>query len=404
MRSQGLRTDGHVKLSDKQQKNLEQAMARAGFPVPKGMHIDQGGNLNQKNYLGRNVAIAAAIGAGTIATLGATGVISGGVLGGFGLGSSAPVATGGFASVPGAVGATAAPLGVGTVTGAAGTGAATGFGAGAFGATAPIFGAATPAAATGLTTVAAPTLGTAATVPGVVGAASAPLAGAGATAPIISNVTRNGMGLSADNWVDIIGKGGNAGLQFFGGRSANAAADRAADLQAKALSEQTQLEREKEARRQYEWDQAEAAKKRNQQIEEENRLEDLRRLDEREAQGEPARLAREATYRAYMKKYWNIDVAPSVPRTARNIQAGTGAVPTAEQTPTKGKSAVDWSPNPLARLAVPGTGYGSFVSGNGVTPQYTEPVQPQTIEFAQDPRYPVASAARRPRFDEGSNA
>src|SRR4030095_15952521 len=59
MKSRGLRTDGRVKLSRKQQSDLETAMARAGFKVPGGMHIDQGGNLNQKNRLGRNGATPA---------------------------------------------------------------------------------------------------------------------------------------------------------------------------------------------------------------------------------------------------------------------------------------------------------------------------------------------------------
>jgi hypothetical protein len=64
MQSQGLPTDGRVKLSKSQQEGLEKALAAAGMPVPGGMHIDQGGNLNQKNRLVRNTAIAAGIAAG----------------------------------------------------------------------------------------------------------------------------------------------------------------------------------------------------------------------------------------------------------------------------------------------------------------------------------------------------
>lgn len=60
MQRNGLSTDGRVKLSKSQQSALERDLASAGMPVPGGMHIDQGGNLNQKNTLGRNVAIGAA--------------------------------------------------------------------------------------------------------------------------------------------------------------------------------------------------------------------------------------------------------------------------------------------------------------------------------------------------------
>src|SRR5262245_40682227 len=53
-----------VKLSDRQQGELETLMAQNGVTVPSGMHIDPAGNLNQKNTLGRNLAIGAGVGAG----------------------------------------------------------------------------------------------------------------------------------------------------------------------------------------------------------------------------------------------------------------------------------------------------------------------------------------------------
>ncbi|MDA1095304.1 MAG: hypothetical protein O3A25_18890, partial [Acidobacteria bacterium] len=60
MQQRGLPTDGRVRLSRSQQSALERVLARAGVPLPSGMHIDQGGNVNQRNRLGRNVAISAA--------------------------------------------------------------------------------------------------------------------------------------------------------------------------------------------------------------------------------------------------------------------------------------------------------------------------------------------------------
>lgn len=73
---------------------LRVRLARRGLPVPSGMHIDQAGNLNQKNRLGRNVAIGVGVTAATLATMGAAGV--GPMAGAFGSGGGA--ATGGAVS------------------------------------------------------------------------------------------------------------------------------------------------------------------------------------------------------------------------------------------------------------------------------------------------------------------
>jgi hypothetical protein len=88
MRRNRLPTDGRVKLSRIQQSALEQEMRQAGIQVPSGMHIDQGGNLNQKNRLLRNTAIAA----------GATGA----ALTGFGLAGMGPLSGLGGAGATGA--------------------------------------------------------------------------------------------------------------------------------------------------------------------------------------------------------------------------------------------------------------------------------------------------------------
>jgi hypothetical protein len=113
MRQNGLPTDGRVRLSRSQQAGLERALAAAGMAIPGGMHIDQGGNLNQKNRLGRNVAIGAAA--------------AGAALTGFGLAGMGPLGGalgGGTAASVGAAGAGAAGAG------AAGAGAAGAAGAG----------------------------------------------------------------------------------------------------------------------------------------------------------------------------------------------------------------------------------------------------------------------------------
>jgi hypothetical protein len=96
MRRNGLPTNGRVKLSRSQQSALESEMRRAGIQVPSGMHIDQGGSLNQKNRLARNIGIGAAA--------------TGAALTGFGLAGMGPLS--GLGSAGAASGAGAAAGGV----------------------------------------------------------------------------------------------------------------------------------------------------------------------------------------------------------------------------------------------------------------------------------------------------
>jgi hypothetical protein len=99
--------------SREQQAAWEREMAQNGIQVPKGMHIDQGGNLNQKNSLKKNIGIGAAIGGAALTGFGLAGM---GPLGGMlGLGGAAA----GGAGAAGAAGAGAAGAGAG----AAGAGA-----------------------------------------------------------------------------------------------------------------------------------------------------------------------------------------------------------------------------------------------------------------------------------------
>lgn len=126
MRSRGRATDGRVKLSRQEQKELEQALARAGMPVPNGMQIDQGGNLNQKNRLGRNVAIGAAATGAALTGFGLAGM---GPLSGLASGGVAATGMGGLPAgmAPGGAmigGSVTAPLaGASAATTAATTGA-----------------------------------------------------------------------------------------------------------------------------------------------------------------------------------------------------------------------------------------------------------------------------------------
>lgn len=117
MRANGLPTDGRVKLSRGQQSALEDRLREAGTPVPKGMHIDQGGNLNQKNRTGRNVAIAAGIAAGgyfaapyIAGALAGSGAGAGGAAGAAGAGAGAGT---GAAAGGGLLASTALPTGLG---------------------------------------------------------------------------------------------------------------------------------------------------------------------------------------------------------------------------------------------------------------------------------------------------
>lgn len=81
MRRNGLATGGRVRLSRSQQSALEAELAAAGSRVPSGMHIDQGGNLNQKNRLGKALAIG---GGAAAAAFGIPGVFPGLLTGGGG--------------------------------------------------------------------------------------------------------------------------------------------------------------------------------------------------------------------------------------------------------------------------------------------------------------------------------
>jgi hypothetical protein len=321
MQSRGLRTDGRVRLSRKQQSDLERAMGRAGFPIPKGMHIDQGGNLNQKNRLVRNAAITAGLAAGTIATLGATGVIGGGVLGGF-TGGGAATAGGVLPSTalaplaPYAATVPMAATGATTAGAAAAAASNAALGIGAWGG---------GAGGAGLGASAAPVIGAGTT------AASAPAAellevgtGSGLGGPAAAHTTRAGMaGLSTAGWIDIGGKGLDAGMQYFGQKGANAASDRAAELQRQTSQDLIAVERDKMAEAKRQADLKQAAEERNYKIAQEERLENLKRVEEIERQRDPARLAREQAYRAYMMKYYGYDTGPSVARTPRTIADGT---------------------------------------------------------------------------------
>ena len=103
MRRYGLPTDGRVRLSREQQGALEAELRAAGMQIPSGMHIDQGGNLNQKNRLARNVAIGAGVVGGGLAAAGAAGAgpLAGMFGGGSGAAGSAAAGAGFEGSIPG---------------------------------------------------------------------------------------------------------------------------------------------------------------------------------------------------------------------------------------------------------------------------------------------------------------
>lgn len=130
MTRNGLPTDGRVRLSRQQQSSLEAELRANGIQIPGGMHIDQGGNLNQKNRLVRNVAIGAAAGVGGYYALpylaGSAGAGSGaaGSATGAGAGSLAPIAGGSpWAVTPYAGSAAMSPTGAAAVGGSIGAGA-----------------------------------------------------------------------------------------------------------------------------------------------------------------------------------------------------------------------------------------------------------------------------------------
>jgi len=121
--------------SRQQQADLERLLAANGMPIPSGMHIDQGGNLNQKNRLVRNAAITAGIAGAAIATAGAAGAFGGAAAGGSGAGAGAAGAgtaagtAGALAPIAGGAPWAVTPL-VAPVT-ASGVGAGTAAGLGA---------------------------------------------------------------------------------------------------------------------------------------------------------------------------------------------------------------------------------------------------------------------------------
>jgi hypothetical protein len=142
MRRQGLATDGRVRLSRQQQSSLEAELRAAGFNIPSGMHIDQGGNLNQKNRLVRNSLIGAGIAGGGLAAAGLAGVgpfsgLAGGSAAGSasasasgagaGAGGLAPIAGGSpWAVTPYAATAASVPTGAAAVGGSVGAAGAAG--------------------------------------------------------------------------------------------------------------------------------------------------------------------------------------------------------------------------------------------------------------------------------------
>jgi hypothetical protein len=180
------------------------------------------------------------------------------------------------------------------------------------------------------------------------------MGGGASVAPIVNQISNNRgamAGLTTDQWFDIGGKAGNAAFQYFGQRGANASNDRASELLNETMRGQQQLEREKLEEEKRQALITEAANKRNFDIAQEERLENLRRVEETEKMRDPARLGREQAYRAYMKKYYGYDTGPSVSRTPRTIADGTKAADLA--------APVDDIGNPLSAL----TEY-----GGGVTP------------------------------------
>jgi hypothetical protein len=112
--SRGLRNG---KWSDSDREAWRNTLRQAGVQVPDGMKIDDAGNLNQVNKLGKRLIIGGAIVGGTLLTAGALGAFGG------------AAAAGGAAS--GAAGAGAAAGAAGAGAAAAGTGAAVAGGAAA---------------------------------------------------------------------------------------------------------------------------------------------------------------------------------------------------------------------------------------------------------------------------------
>ena len=229
MASRGLPTDGRVTLSPRQQSELEAALRAQGFTIPSGMHIDQGGNLNQKNRLGRNVAIGAGLAGAALTGFGLAGM---GPLSGLGAGAGAGLGTGEFAltTTPfagtGAVGLPAAA--------AAGTGAAGAAGAGAL---------AAGGAATGL--YGAPAFATQG-----IGFTAAPAAGAGGVTTL-GNLAKI---LNSPGFSTVAGLGTNLLTNYMANRAQSGASADALAFQREALDRTEALQKEMNAQQQANWE------------------------------------------------------------------------------------------------------------------------------------------------------
>lgn len=105
MSSQGLVPGRAVKLSRRQQGQFEDVLRAHGVPIPSGMHIDNAGNLNQKNRLARNIGIAAAATGLALTGAGAAGI---GPLSGLGAGATGAAGAAGAIPSVGATGGIAA--------------------------------------------------------------------------------------------------------------------------------------------------------------------------------------------------------------------------------------------------------------------------------------------------------
>jgi hypothetical protein len=106
------------------QKAWERTLEANGVEIAKGMHVDAGGNINQKNSLVKNTIKYAAIGGAALATGGLA-------LGALGAGAGGAAAAGGGAAAAGGLGAGAAATGAGMSLGGWASLASTG--AGVFG-------------------------------------------------------------------------------------------------------------------------------------------------------------------------------------------------------------------------------------------------------------------------------
>lgn len=192
-----------VQLSDRERDQFERDMAAIGIVPPSGMKFDNAGNLNQRNTLGRNLAIGAAVGAGALT--------------GFGLAGMGPLSgLGGGAAAAGAGGATAAGSGMGAI---------------------PLGYGLTPAL---LAENAALGGGTMAGMAGAGGAL-------GGGRQLSSLLTGRSGGMS-DSLLSLIGGLTSGGLGLAGAKMQTNANDRAAELQAKSAADALAYAKEVEAR------------------------------------------------------------------------------------------------------------------------------------------------------------